>query len=67
MWWGVFVMACSNPLALLTFIGPLAYTHLIVNVTGQATLDKKLAREKPNYANYMARTSGLIPLPPRNS
>jgi len=35
-------------------------------VTGQRTLDKKLAREKPGYAAYMANTSGLIPMPPKN-
>lgn len=64
-WWGIFLMACAQPLALLTAIGPLAYSHLIVNVTGQATLDKKLAREKPGYAEYMARTNGMIPWPPR--
>lgn len=65
-WWGIFLLACANPLALLTVIGPLAYSHLIVNVTGQATLDKKLAREKPGYAEYMARTSGMIPRPPKS-
>ena len=65
VWWGVFLMACANPLALVTVIGPVVYSHLIVNVTGQATLDKKLAREKPGYAAYMARTSGLLPWPPR--
>jgi len=65
VWWGVFVMACANPLALVSIIGPLAYSHLIVNVTGQATLDRKLAREKPGYAEYMQRTSGMIPLPPK--
>mgnify|MGYP006272581023 CR=1 FL=1 len=66
-WWGIFLAACANPLVLPTVIGPLAYSHLIVNVTGQATLDKKLAREKPGYAEYMARTSGLIPRPPRST
>ncbi|GAB5415649.1 MAG: DUF1295 domain-containing protein [Congregibacter sp.] len=64
-WWGVFLMACANPLALVTIIGPLAYSHLIVNVTGQATLDKKLAREKPDYADYMQRTNGMLPWPPK--
>ncbi len=66
-WWGIFLMACAQPLALLTVLGPLAYSHLIVNVTGQATLDKKLAREKPGYAEYMARTNGMIPWPPKAS
>jgi steroid 5-alpha reductase family enzyme len=37
----------------------------VINVTGQRTLDKKLSREKPGYAEYMRRTSGLLPRPPR--
>lgn len=65
VWWGVFFMACANPLAIVTLIGPLVYSHLIVNITGQATLDKKLAREKPGYAEYMERTNGMIPWPPK--
>ncbi len=65
IWWGLFLIACENPIGLATVIGPIGYTYLIVNVTGQATLDKKLAREKPGYQEYMDRTSGMIPLPPR--
>jgi steroid 5-alpha reductase family enzyme len=53
-------------LGLVTVIGPLVYSHLVINVTGQRTLDKKLAREKPGYAEYMQSTSGLIPMPPRS-
>ena len=67
VWWGLFVIACDNPWGLLTIIGPAAYTYLIVNVTGQRTLDKKLAREKPGYDVYMQSTNGLIPGPPRKS
>lgn len=65
VWWGLFVIASENPIGLFTVIGPLAYTYLIVNVTGQRTLDKKLAREKPDYAAYMQSTNGLIPGPPK--
>lgn len=65
VWWGLFVIAAENPIGLITVVGPLAYTYLIVNVTGQRTLDKKLAREKPDYAAYMQSTNGLIPGPPR--
>ncbi len=67
VWWGLFLIACDNPLGLVTIIGPVGYTYLIVNVTGQRTLDKKLAREKPGYREYMQSTSGLIPLPPRKA
>ncbi len=64
-WWGLFVIALSAPWAWMGVIGPLAYSWLVINVTGQATLDKKLSREKPAYAEYMRRTSGLIPRRPR--
>ncbi len=67
VWWGLFVIACENPLGYYTIIGPIAYTYLIVKVTGQRTLDKKLAREKPDYAAYMQATNGLIPGPPRKT
>ena len=66
IWWGLFLIACDNPVGLLTVIGPIVYTYLIINVTGQRTLDKKLAREKPAYQVYIESTSGLIPMPPRN-
>ena len=65
VWWGLFLVACDNPLGVFTIIGPLAYTYLVINITGQRTLEKKLARERPGYAKYMATTSGIIPLPPR--
>ena len=65
VWWGIFLVACDNPVGLLTIIGPLVYSYLVINITGQRTLDKKLAREKPGYQEYMDTTSGLIPMPPR--
>jgi len=65
VWWGLFLIACDNWIGLLTIFGPVIYTYLIINVTGQRTLDKKLARERPGYKAYMKNTSGLIPMPPR--
>lgn len=65
VWWGLFLIACDNPVGLLTVVGPIGYTYLIVNVTGQRTLDRKLARERPGYKAYMETTSAMIPMPPR--
>ena len=65
VWWGIFLVACDHPIGIITIIGPLVYSYLVINVTGQRTLDKKLAREKPGYQEYMDTTSGLIPMPPR--
>jgi steroid 5-alpha reductase family enzyme len=64
-WWGLFVIALEAPWAWCGVFGPLLYSWLVINVTGQRTLDKKLSREKPGYAEYMRRTSGLLPRPPR--
>ncbi len=66
-WWGLFLIAIEAPWAWLGVIGPIMYSWLVMNVTGQRTLDKKLTREKPAYANYMRTTSGLIPRPPLES
>jgi len=65
VWWGLFLIACDNPLGILTIFGPIAYSYLVINITGQRTLEKKLAKEKPGYREYMQNTSGLIPMPPR--
>ena len=65
VWWGLFLIACDHPLGIITIVGPIAYSYLILNVTGQATLDKKLSRERPGYKEYMQSTSGIIPMPPR--
>ncbi|MEJ8567887.1 DUF1295 domain-containing protein [Elongatibacter sediminis] len=65
VWWGIFLVAAEVPLGWLTVIGPIVYSYLVINVTGQRTLDKKLAREKPGYRAYMECTSGLVPWPPR--
>lgn len=64
VWWGLFLVACDNVIGLLTIVGPLAYTYLVINVTGQRTLEKKLERERPGYTAYMATTSAIIPRPP---
>ena len=66
VWWGIFLIACDHPSGLLTIAGPIVYSYLVINVTGQRTLEKKLAREKPGYREYMDRTNGLLPWPPRS-
>ena len=64
-WWGLFIIALQAPWAWMGIIGPLVYSWLVINVTGQRTLDKKMQREKPEYADYMARTNGLLPWFPK--
>ena len=46
-------------------ISPLLMTYFLVKVTGKALLERRLKRANPEYAAYIARTSGFFPLPPR--
>lgn len=63
-WWGIFFMSLSLPLGVLTIIGPLTITSLILFVSGIPLLEKK--REgRPDWEEYKKKTSVFIPLPPK--
>jgi steroid 5-alpha reductase family enzyme len=42
-------------------------TFLLVKVSGVALLEKGLEGTKPEYRDYVRRTSSFFPLPPRKS
>jgi steroid 5-alpha reductase family enzyme len=65
MWWGLFLISYATPIQLLTLISPLLMTFVLTRGTGQRLTDQRMARSRPDYAGYAARTSGFIPLPPR--
>ena len=64
-WWGVFLVALVDVTTALSVIGPLLMNFLLVRWSGKALLERKLGRSKPGYADYVARTSGFFPRPPR--
>jgi len=66
VWWGLAIVASAQGAGLWAFLGALVMTVLLVRVSGAAMLDRLLAKRKPGYAEYMARTSGFIPLPKRS-
>jgi steroid 5-alpha reductase family enzyme len=64
MWWGfgLFSIAAGGYLGL---IGPAIITFFLIRVSGVALLEKTLRESKPDYANYIAKTSAFFPMPPR--
>ncbi len=64
-WWGIWLVAASSWWGVATVVSPLLLTWTLVRGTGKATLEPALARSKPGYADYVRRTSGFVPLPPR--
>jgi steroid 5-alpha reductase family enzyme len=42
-------------------------TWLLARGTGKPLLEKGMDERRPGYAQYVRRTSGFLPLPPRKS
>jgi steroid 5-alpha reductase family enzyme len=66
VWFGLWLLACSHWLGMLTLAAPIYMTNMLVRQTGKKLLEKHMARSKgAAYADYVRRTSGFIPWPPR--
>jgi steroid 5-alpha reductase family enzyme len=48
-------------------LSPVVMTWLLANGTGKPLLEKRMASTRPGYADYVRRTSGFVPLPPRRT
>jgi steroid 5-alpha reductase family enzyme len=67
VWWGLFALACLHWTGWLTLLSPLVMTWFLARKTGKPLLETHLARTRPGYPDYVARTSGFFPWPPRRS
>ncbi len=66
VWFGLWLLACSHWLGLVVVISPIYMTNMLVRHTGKKLLEKHMARSKgAAYADYVRRTSGFVPWPPR--
>lgn len=65
IWWGIWLVSASSWAGLASMIGPIAMTIFLTKVTGAALNGKGMSQSKPGYAEYVRRTSGFIPRPPK--
>jgi steroid 5-alpha reductase family enzyme len=65
VWWGLYLLALSAG-AWWALPAPLVMTILLTRVSGKDHLEKSMSK-RPGYAEYVERTSGFVPLPPRGS
>ena len=65
VWFGIFLVAAERWPGVLTVLSPVAMTYLLVAKTGKSLLERSMHTSKPGYADYVARTSGFVPWPPR--
>ena len=68
VWWGIWLVVIDAGLAgWWTVIGPVVMTVLLVRVSGKGLLERNLKRRRPGYDEYIARTSGFFPWPPKQT
>ncbi|MGW0783378.1 DUF1295 domain-containing protein [Streptomyces sp. NPDC002913] len=64
VWWGLFLVVCGDPaVAATTLVSPVVMSLLLTKGSGKALLERHM-EGRPGYAEYVARTSGFLPLPP---
>lgn len=62
--WGVWLVAAERWPGVLTVLSPVVMTWLLVRVSGARLLERTMST-RPGYADYIARTSGFLPRPPK--
>lgn len=67
VWFGIWLVAASSWPGVVTVVSPVAMTIFLTKVTGASLNEKGMRQSKPGYEDYVRRTSGFIPLPPRKS
>jgi steroid 5-alpha reductase family enzyme len=64
VWWGLFLISAGSWIGLVAVFSPILMTFLLAAGSGKPIAERRLG-DRPGYAEYVARTSGFFPLPPR--
>lgn len=66
-WWGIWLVAADAApwVAAASVIGPLFLSFTLTKWSGKALLERGMKHTRPGYEDYVARTSGFIPWPPK--
>lgn len=65
VWWGLFLLAADAPVGWAFVLSPVLMTWLLAFGSGKPLLERQMGAQRPGWAEYIARTSGFVPLPPR--
>jgi steroid 5-alpha reductase family enzyme len=60
VWWG-YGLICLSAGSYIPVLGSVLMTGLIIKVSGVALLEKSLNEKKPEYREYIKKTSAFIP------
>ena len=65
VWWGLTLLALHHPIGLVGLGSAALMTWLLARGTGAKLLESTIGERRPGYAEYVRRTSGFLPLPPK--
>lgn len=65
VWTGLFLVAASAWPGVLTVLSPAVMVGNLYGGTGKKLLEKDIGDRRPAYADYVRRTSGFFPWPPK--
>ena len=65
VWWGISLAAFSAWPGIVTVLSAVLMTWLLARGTGKPLLERDMSARRPGYVDYVRRTSGFLPLPPR--
>lgn len=65
VWTGLFLVAAEHLPGVASIASPVVMVLLLTKGSGKPITERKMAKEKPDFADYVARTSGFFPLPPK--
>lgn len=67
-WWGIWLVAAETGLpGWISIIGPIFLTFTLTKWSGKPLLERGMKKTRPEYAAYVARTSGFFPWPPKKA
>lgn len=66
-WWGIWLVAADAGLgvALASVIGPIFLSFTLMRWSGGPMLERGMRKTRPQYADYVAKTSSFFPWPPK--
>ena len=64
-WWAFYLIALAAG-AWWTIFSPIIMTFFLMRVSGVPMLESSLKKRKPEYQEYIEKTSSFFPLPPKS-
>ena len=64
-WWGLYLIAADSARGWWSLPGPVLLTWTLMKWSGAPLIEGRMKRKKPGYEDYVRRTSGFVPWPPK--